>query len=93
MLLAILKQGDSILYAVQETQFEERFLDVQKRHRDSLRVDSADSGAVVKTNVGVGGGAAAATTGAKEQWGSLCNARSRENSIGFEASATGSSID
>ncbi|XP_022686706.1 solute carrier family 35 member F4-like isoform X4 [Varroa jacobsoni] len=59
-------------------------------HRDSLRVDSADS-AVVKTNGGVG--SSTATTGVRETGGSLCNARSRENSIGFEASAAGSSID
>lgn len=54
------------------------------KHRDSLRVDSADS-AVVKSN-GIG------SSGARDT-GSLCNARSRESSIGFEASAAGSSID
>lgn len=66
------------------------------RHRDSLRVDSADS-AVVKSNGGVVGpggvGPGGAASGAKESAGSLCNVRSRENSIGFEASAAGSSID
>lgn len=53
-------------------------------------MDSAES-AVLKTNGGVGTGGGAAAT--KEPAGSLCNTRSRENSIGFEASAAGSSTD